>query len=260
LRAGGKAVIEDDAGHPALRPASSVARFDRAVQERGADMITPGSVSTRGLVGDPALPDEEAVRRIRAGETALYEVLMRRHNALVYRAVRSVVREEGEVEDVMQQTYLAAFAKLDQFTGAARFSTWLVSIAVNEAQMRLRRKGRVRALTALEDGAPGPERSPETEADLRERIALVEQEIDALPDTYRTVLMLRVVQELDTEEAAAVLGVSADVVKTRLHRARAMLREAVERDLDGAARRAFPFHAPRCDRVVAAVFAALAGR
>lgn len=222
-------------------------------------MTTPAADSTLALVGDPALPDDEVVRRVRAGETALYEVLMRRHNPRVYRAVRSVIREEGEVEDVMQQTYLSAFAKLDQFTGAARFSTWLISIALNEAHTRLRKRVRIRALTALEDGTPTAERSPETEADMHERIGLIEQELDALPDAYRTVMMLRVVQELDTDEAAAVLGVSADVVKTRLHRARTMLREAIERDLDAAARRAFPFYAPRCDRVVRGVFAALSG-
>jgi RNA polymerase sigma-70 factor (ECF subfamily) len=169
-----------------------------------------------------------------------------------------VIRDDGDVEDVMQQTYLAAFAKLAQFEGAARFSTWLTSIALNEAHTRLRTRGRLRALAAGEErSSPRPMDTPESEADMHERVALVEKEVDALPESYRTVLMLRVIQGLDTEEAATALGVSPDVVKTRLHRARLMLRDAIERELDGAARDAFPFHAPRCDRVVAAVLAAL---
>ncbi|HET7755107.1 MAG TPA: RNA polymerase sigma factor [Anaeromyxobacteraceae bacterium] len=219
--------------------------------------MTTATASTLELARDATLSDEEVVRRVRAGETALYEVLMRRHNPRVYRAIRSVIRDEVEVEDAMQQAYLAAFAKLDQFTGAARFSTWLVSIALNEAHTRIRRKVRVRALSALEEGPSVTGETPENEADMRERVARVEKELDSLPDGYRTVLMLRVVQDLDTDETAAVLGVSTDVVKTRLHRARTMLRDAIERELDGAARSAFPFLAPRCDRVVAGVFARL---
>jgi RNA polymerase sigma-70 factor (ECF subfamily) len=213
--------------------------------------------SASTLARDPALTDEDVVRRVRSGETALYEVLMRRHNPRVYRAVRSVIRDEAEVEDAMQQVYVAAFSKLDQFNGAARFSTWLVSIALNEAYTRVRRGARLRTVAALEERSPARADTPESEADMHERVALVEQALDALPDSYRTVIMLRVVQELDTEETAAALGVTADVVKTRLHRARAMLRAAIERDLDGVARSAFPFHAPRCDRVVAAVLASL---
>jgi RNA polymerase sigma-70 factor (ECF subfamily) len=219
---------------------------------------TQSAFSPLALARDPTLSDDEVVRRVRAGDAPLYEVLMRRHNTRVYRAVRSVIRDEAEVEDVMQQAYVAAFAKLDQFTGAARFSTWLISIALNEAHTRLRTRARARALQAAARGAPSSAReTPESEADVRERVSMLEKELDALPDGYRTVLMLRVVEELDTEETATVLGVSSDVVKTRLHRARAMLRDAIEREVDGIARSAFPFHAPRCDRVVAAVFAAL---
>lgn len=219
---------------------------------------TQGTASPLTLARDPNLSDDEVVRRVRAGEAPLYEVLMRRHNTRVYRAVRSVIREENEVEDVMQQAYVAAFAKLDQFTGAAKFSTWLISIALNEAHTRLRGRARARALQLAGEGASSSAaETPESEADMRERVEMVEKEVDALPEGYRTVLMLRVVEELDTEETAAVLGVSPDVVKTRLHRARAMLRNAIERDLDGIARSAFPFPAPRCDRVVSGVFAAL---
>ena len=220
-------------------------------------MTPTGTAATLALARDLTLGDDEVVRRVRGGETGLYEVLMRRHNARVYRAVRSVIRDEHEVEDVMQQVYLAAFARLDQFAGAARFSTWLVAIALNEAHTRIRASARRGALQPIDEGSSASGESPESEADMHERIALVQQEIDALPETYRTVLMLRTVEELDTEETAAVLGVTADVVKTRLHRARAMLRDSIERDLDAAARSAFPFHAPRCDRVVSAVLAAL---
>jgi RNA polymerase sigma-70 factor (ECF subfamily) len=221
-------------------------------------MTMPEASSALALARDATLTDDAVVERVRHGETGLYEVLMRRHNTRVYRAVRSVLRDEGEVEDVMQQAYLAAFSKLDQFSGAARFSTWLISIALNEAHTRLRRRARLAAVTAVPDGrTSSDDESPEGEVDMRERVALVERELDALPEAYRTVLMLRVVEELDTDDTAAILGVSSDVVKTRLHRARAMLRDAFERVLDGAARDAFPFHAPRCDRVVAGVLAAL---
>lgn len=200
--------------------------------------------------------DEQIVERVRAGDVALYELLMRRHNRAVYRAIRSLIRDEAEVEDVMQQAYLSAYARLDQFRGDARFGTWLVAVALNEARGRLR-KAKLRAVADEEGPAPGPAASPESEVAMREVVELVEREVERLPESHRTVFLLREVEGLGTAETASVLGVSEDVVKTRLHRARVLLRARVAADVDRAAPHAFPFDARRCDRVVAGVRARL---
>ena len=199
--------------------------------------------------------DEEIARRVQAGESALFEVLMRRHNPRVYRAIRSLIKDEAEVEDAMQAAYLHAFAHLKDFRGSARFSTWLTQISINEALMRLRRDLRHPAvsLTLIEDSPMSPITplpTPEAATSGREVAHLLERAVDALPDLYRTVFMLREIEGLDTTETAAALGVSEDVVKTRLSRARAALRETLEELAGGHAKDAFGFHATRCDRVV----------
>jgi RNA polymerase sigma-70 factor (ECF subfamily) len=209
-------------------------------------------------------PDEEIARRVLAGETALFEVLMRRHNQRVYRAIRSVLRDEAEVEDAMQQAYLSAYLHLAEFEGSARLSTWLVRIAVNEALGRLRRDRRRLALAdAIEGTAPmtnPPPETPEDTADRRELTAMLEREVDGLPELYRTVFVLREVEGLTTADAAQALGTSEDVVKTRLHRARGLLHERLAALADARRGEIFAFHAPRCDRVVAAVMDAIARR
>ncbi len=207
-------------------------------------------------VAGSAPSDLEIVRRVRGGELALFELLIRRHNPRVYRAIRALLREEAEVEDAMQQTYLLAFARLDEFAGAAAFSTWLTRIAINEALGRLRRTGRVERLDApeAEDEAPGPpDRSPEDRAAGHEAMAFLQRALDRLPPAHRVVFMLRDVQELSTAEAAEALGISDDLVKVRLHRARRALREELADATGQAYAEAFPFLAPRCDRIVAAV-------
>jgi RNA polymerase sigma-70 factor (ECF subfamily) len=206
--------------------------------------------------------DEEIVRRVREGEHEAFEVLMRRYNQRLYRVARSILRDEAEVEDVMQQAYVNAYLHLDQFAGRARFSTWLTRIAVHEALARVRRRGRSKEVVMSETGeteaaAASTRPDPEQEALTGELRQLLELALDALPRPSRTVFVLREVEGLSTSDAAASLGVSEDVVKTRLHRARALLRRELF-DRAGLVRRdAFPFHAPRCDRVVAAVFAQL---
>jgi RNA polymerase sigma-70 factor (ECF subfamily) len=212
---------------------------------------------------DALLSDEEVIARVMAGEAALYEILMRRNNRRLYRAVRAVLHDESEVEDVLQETYLAAYDNLAGFAGRARFSTWLVRIAVNKAIDRLRRSGRVLPLDtpdpAPHQGRPGMQvlasrgTDPERESASLEAAALLGRAIDALPLRYRTVYMLREVEELDTREVAESLAIPEATVKTRLHRARSMLRDALERDLGGVARQTFPFGGPRCDALVAAV-------
>jgi RNA polymerase sigma-70 factor (ECF subfamily) len=216
------------------------------------------SASANARAADVAWTDEEVVARVRAGDTAMYEVLMRRHNRTVYRVVRSIVRDADDVEDVMQQAYVSAYAKLDQFRSDARFSTWLVAVALNEARGRLRKRT-LRALADAANAEPPAETpaTPESEVAMREYVALVERAVERLPTPYRTVFVLRHVEGLGTAEAAAALDVSEDVVKTRLHRARVLLRGLLATDFDRAAPLAFEFHAPRCDRVVAGVLAKL---
>jgi RNA polymerase sigma-70 factor, ECF subfamily len=202
------------------------------------------------------LIDAEIVRRVVDGDTALFEILVRRYNQRVYRAVRAVLRNDEDVEDVMQQAYLSAFAHLRQFAERAQFSTWLIRIAVNEALARLRKRGRVEwemEIPEMESTAPSPEEQAQT-AQIRD---VVEQELDALPSTYRTVLVLRDVEGLSTAEAAEALGVSEDVVKTRLHRARAMVRDGLARRAGESLRQVYSFGNARCDRVTAKVMAVL---
>lgn len=204
--------------------------------------------------------DAEIVSRVRAGERALFELLMRRHNPVVYRAIRSIIRDEAEVEDLMQQAYLQAYAHLSQFNGQSRFSTWLTRIAINQALMRARSGQRAPTLAT----EPEPQEEPDVTSPSPEDLAhghelghLLEQAVDHLPELYRTVFMLREVQELDTAEAAEVLGVTEEVVRSRLHRAKGMVREALYAAVGSKAGGAFQFHASRCDRVVAGVLGKL---
>jgi RNA polymerase sigma-70 factor (ECF subfamily) len=207
------------------------------------------------------LSDEDVVARVLTGETALYEILLRRYNQRVFRVARSVLRDDVEAEDVMQQAYVDAYAHLSQFAGQARFSTWLTRIAFHEALARLKRRRREGSLRAAPqpDGDPmemvrSSAPSPEEQALHGELRGHLEAAIDALPTTYRTAFVMREVEGLSTSETAACLGKSEDVVKTRLHRARALLREELYRRAGANAASAFGFQGARCDRVVAAVF------
>lgn len=222
-----------------------------------------GDAGTLAQPGLETLADEEVVRRVRLGEPALFEILMRRYNQRLYRVARSILRDGTEAEDVMQQAYVNAYLHLDQFAERARFSTWLTRIAVHEALARVRRRSRRREVEVPEgDGDAGtlrsPQPSPEQEALAGELRRVLEGALDALPRGSRAAFVLREVEGLSTAEAAECLGVSEDVVKTRLHRARVLLRAELLERAGIAQRDAFAFHATRCDRVVAAVFARLA--
>jgi len=216
------------------------------------------------LATDPASPlalaDIEIVKRVRAGDSALFEILMRRHNQKVYRAVRAVVKEESEAEDVMQQAYLNAFTHLDQFEERSQFSTWLIRISLNEAFGRRRKMRQYESMAQPSSDSDreknaliSPQADPERQAYAQELRRVLESAVDTLPETYRTVFMLRDIEGLSTSEAAAGLGLGDEAVKTRLHRARAMIRRAVTVRIGEVAAGAFPFDAPRCDRVVGAV-------
>ena len=213
---------------------------------------------------DVWMSDEELVRAVREGNTSRFEVLMRRYNQRLYRVARAILHDEGEAEDVIQQTYINAYLHLEQFADRARFSTWLTRIAIHEALGRVRKASRMTRVEDLAHGedfvaeplrTPGPD--PEQRAYTLELAAQIEAAVATLPDTFRGVFMLRDVEGLTTNETAACLGLNEVTVKTRLHRARALLRRALTMQLGAAASSAFQFHAPRCDRVVAGVFARL---
>ena len=204
------------------------------------------------------LTDEQVVGHVLTGQTALFEILMRRYNERLYRVARTIVRDDGEAEDVMQQAYLNAYANLRQFAGKARFSTWLTKIAVNESLARARRRGKYELydddLSNVEPFMVDQAHlDPEREVFSGELRSLLEWAIDRLPDGAREVFVLREVEGLSTAEVADALGVSEDVVKTRLSRAKAALRRTVMERTGATAPQVFRFFRPRCDRVVARV-------
>jgi RNA polymerase sigma-70 factor (ECF subfamily) len=210
---------------------------------------------------DTSSSDEDIVARIRSGDVSLFEVLMRRHNQRVYRAARAIVRREDEAEDVMQDAYVRAFEHLHEFEGRARFATWITRIAVHEALARTRRARRFEPLSAdSEEAAMSTHRSPspEQQASDGEMRALLEPAIDALPDDFRAVFVLRAVEELSGAETAEILGIPEETVKTRLFRARGRLQELLLSNLEPRFSRAFEFQRPRCDRVVRAVWRRIA--
>jgi RNA polymerase sigma-70 factor (ECF subfamily) len=202
------------------------------------------------------LDDQEVVERVVAGERAWFEVLMRRYNQRVFRVARAIVKSDVEAEDVVQQAWLSAYANLAQFASAARFSTWLTRIVINEAVGRMQKSAR-RAEVELEDVMKSSARNPEEQAAGREEATLLEAAVDELAEPYRLVFMLREVQELSVAETAESLGISEENVKVRLHRARTTLREAMFSRMEQAARHSYPFLGARCDRIVAAVMARL---
>lgn len=218
--------------------------------------------TSAGLLEWTEQSDEDIVRQVLDGHTALFELLMRRYNERLYRAARAITRDDREAEDIIQQAYVNAFANLRQFRGQAQFAAWLTRIAINEALARVRRRGRYEAFdedVPLETMMPSnlaPD--PEQQAFTGELRDLLEWAIDTLPDGGREVFVLRDVEGLSTAETAAALGVSDDVVKTRLSRARAALRRALIARAGAAAPDVFRFYRPRCDRVVAHVLARIA--
>ena len=207
-----------------------------------------------------AWSDEEVVGRVRAGETALFEILMRRHNQRIYRIVRGILDDDGEAEDVMQDAYVRAYQHLGQFEGRSTFVTWLTRIAMHEAFARSERLRRQTSLDADEvlanmKSSLATTDSPERNVADRELHRALEAAILSLPPKYRTVIMVRDVEELSTAEAASALEISEEAVKVRLHRARALVRRALYKQSGVCARELFPFPATRCDRVVATVLA-----
>lgn len=213
----------------------------------------------------PEMTDEELVDRVRGGELAWFELLMRRYNQRLYRVTRSILRNEAEAEDVIQDAYVRAYTHLDQFEGRARFATWLTKIAVYEARARLKRGRRFTALEDSETGLmkippdqmppAGPTDDPENAAASRQLGQVLDAAIGALPESLREVFVLREIEGLSTAETAECLELSEANVKVRLHRARQSLRGDIDRRLGDAARHLYPFAGERCDRIVKNVLA-----
>jgi RNA polymerase sigma-70 factor (ECF subfamily) len=217
------------------------------------------------------LNDADLAARIAARDERAFVLLMRRHNQLLYRTARSILRDDDEAEDALQDAYLQAYRAIGQFRGDAKLATWLTRIVINEALARARKSARRAQVMQLHPGAepadhdysseasmdPAVTDSPERGALRTETRRLLEKCIDDLPDSFRTVFVLRVLEEMSGEEVASALGIPEATVRSRFFRARGMLRAALARDLDVAFEEAFSFDGARCDRIVAGVLARL---
>ncbi len=213
-----------------------------------------------GRVEPSPLTDTEIIEQVRNGRTELFEHLMRRHNARVYRAARAILHDDTEAEDVMQDAYVRAYEHLDEFEGRAQFSTWITRIAVNEALLRLRRSKRFSPLdTHTEEpsmsATPSSSSSPEQQASDVEMRAVLERAVGQLPEEFRAVFVLRAVEGMSGAETAECLGIGEETVKTRLHRARGRLQEMLLVSMEPVVPTIYDFHLSRCDRVVAGVLA-----
>jgi len=224
-----------------------------------AGMRQPASTASRA-------GDTDLIARAASGDARAFEALMLRYNRMLFRTARAILRDDAEAEDALQEAYLQAYGSLASFRAEAKLSTWLARIVANEALMRLRKQTRRAEIVPMQSAdAPEVEQvmdsdmdnAPDTRAARGEMRRLLEAQIDALPEIYRTVFMLRAVEELSAEETAAVLEIPAATVRTRLFRARSLLREALAQKIDVACEDAFSFAGERCDRVVARVLARL---
>ncbi len=209
-----------------------------------------------------ARDDVELARRAGARDADAFRAIMRTHNQKLYRLARSIIRNDSEAEDIVQETYVTAFAHLASFRGEASLATWLSRIAINEALGRLRKKRRAASVIAAEPAGdahiiPFPLAAsgddPERTMAQRQILRLVEQATDTLPDVYRTVFVARVIEGLSMEETADLLGVKPQTVKTRLHRARALVRKQLDEQIGPILLDAFPFAGRRCERLTTAV-------
>jgi len=212
-----------------------------------AVVLTPRETGTRN---SEDISDEAVITRVRAGERDLFEIIMRRYNQRLYRVTRSIVCNSAEAEDVVQDAYVRAYTHLAQYAGEAKFSTWLTRIAVNEGLRRLRKRGRSDDLQRMASTMPVAAEGPERHVSDRELRHIVEAAIEGLPSEYRSVVMLRDVEDLSTAEAADSLGIPTATVKTRLHRGHALLRERLRSTLGPTRPELFAFGFARCDRLV----------
>lgn len=219
-------------------------------------------------VDHAGLGEAELVRLAQAGDGEAFRAIMQRGNQRLFRVARGVVRDDGEAEDVLQEAYVRAFAAIGGFRGEAGVMTWLTRIVLNEARGRLRKRRPMVGLEQIEaaqmDGAqviPFPNAfgstSPEADAARAQIRGLIEHAVDDLPEAFRMVFIMRDIEECSIEETAANLDLRPETVKTRLHRARRLLREALDARLASTMAEAFPFMGARCERITGAVLARL---
>ena len=224
------------------------------------ELSVPAGAPAPEALPDAAIPDADVVARVLTGDSALFELLMRRYNRLLFRLARGIVRDDDEARDVVQAAYVRAYYHLDQFRGPAGFKAWLARIAVNEALGRTRSApagvevGEQHVL-ALPDLVTI---EPEHAASGRDLLRILQAAIDRLPEEFRQVFILRGVEQLSIAETAELLEIKPATVKTRFHRARRMLQELLHRKLDDVVRDTFPLGGQRCDAIVGAVLARIA--
>jgi len=214
-----------------------------------------------------AAQDMALVERIGTGDHAAFESLMRTYNGKLFRIARAILKDDGDAEDALQDAYLEAYRHLDEFRGASELGTWLTRIVVNQALMRLRKEKRRSSIVPFRTGASADAEGPETQVpDIKsespsaaairaETRRILERRIDELPATFRAVFIMREVEDMGIDEIAECLSLSPATVRTRLFRARALLRAALARDIDLATGDVFAFAGARCDRIVANVLA-----
>lgn len=215
-----------------------------------------------------ALDDGALVALVRDGQREAFRHIMQRCNQRLFRVARAVLGEDAEAEDVLQESYMRAYNKLDTFRGDSTLATWLTSIVLNEARGRLRKRHTMVGLEQVDAATDDSHQvlrfpskfgseDPATSAARAQIRRLLEHAIDELPAAFRTVYMLRDVEECSTEETATSLAIKPETVKTRLHRARRLLRATLHDSLSDTMSEAFPFMGQRCARVTAAVMARL---
>jgi RNA polymerase sigma-70 factor (ECF subfamily) len=211
--------------------------------------------------------DASVVQRVLTGDPMAFALLMRRFNRRLYRLARAVMGDDAEAEDALQEAYFNAYRRLSQFRGESSLATWLSRLVVNECLGRMRRSARRQnvipmipsATDAELEAVPSAEAaSPDAAADRAQMRAILERRIDGLPETFRTVFVLRSVEELSVEETAECLGIPAETVRSRHFRAKGLLREALAREIDRAERHIWEFAGARCDRIVTGVLSRLA--
>lgn len=235
----------------------------RARNREGLQLTHAMQTATSLSLAD--LPEGELVTRAANGDDMAFETIMRRHNQLLFRTARSVVRHDSEAEDVVQEAYLRAWRALGSFRHESRLSTWLIRITTNEALGRLRRRSAqtIPLETAMASHDPhmqaaltqAPDAGPEQTASRGQMRRLMEARIDELPDAYRTVFVLRALEDMTVEDIALALEIPPATVRTRFFRARGLMRESLTQAMDTSLPGAFAFDGARCDRMVAGVMA-----
>jgi RNA polymerase sigma-70 factor (ECF subfamily) len=210
-----------------------------------------------------SLDERELVRRSLARDDQAFRIIMSRYNRRLYRIARGIVRNDSDAEDIVQEAYVKAFMHLANFRGESSLATWLSRITINEALGRLRRKRTMKEVSRVEDQRteaeiiPFPQMTtnedPEKTMAQRQILQLVEQATDNLPENFRLVFVTRVIEGMNVEETAEILGIPPETVKTRLHRARKLVREQLDKQIGPVLMDAFPFAGKRCERVTEAV-------